>query len=303
MECELKWALNYHIAKRGEFDNKPILLQHAWRLKHMKNVFLLFGELMHQMIEAEIKILLETGEVLSEAKIKKKLREMLNQVYWQSKYRANKWYKNPKFNQMLFEILYNGDLDEHLIQSIKEKMDKCISGFIQSETIHGVLAKRKVKVMEAEKFRSFYLDGVRVVLSADLIFYDEYNSVYGIVDWKTGKQSTNDRLQLAIYALYLEKNYGAEHLDIELTNEYLEEGINKNYIIDTYDIDHLQEIFHESSKRMTELEENLRCSDDEILKYFQKAENEKTCDWCNFKALCSDELRELHINNFIKGIG
>ncbi|MCH6265084.1 PD-(D/E)XK nuclease family protein [Neobacillus citreus] len=303
MECELKWVLNYYVAKWGETNSKSITLQLAWRLKHLKNMYMLFGELMHQIIESEIKTLLETGEVLSEAKIKKLLRDMLNRNYSQTKYGLNLWYKEPRVNPMIFEIYYGGNLDKTLIQIIAKKIDECVSGFIQSKTINEVIAKRNVKIVEAEKYKSFYLDGVRVVLSADLVYLDQNNDIYGIVDWKSGKRSKDDSLQLTTYALYLEKTYGADLSDIELSNEYLEEGINKNYTVDTYDFENLKSIIQASSKRMTELEENLRYPDDKILSTFQKTENERVCEWCNFKAICSDELRNTHMNNFLKDKG
>lgn len=303
MECELKWVLNYYVAKWGESNSKSVTLQLAWRLKHLKNMYMLFGELMHQIIESEIKTLLETGEVLSEAKIKKWLRDKLNRSYSQTKYGLNLWYKEPRVNPMIFEIYYGGNLDKTLIQIIAKKIDECVSGFIRSKTINEVIAKRDVKIVEAEKYKSFYLDEVRVVLSADLVYLDQNNDIYGIVDWKSGKRSKDDSLQLTTYALYLEKTYGADLSDIELSNEYLEEGVNKNYTIDTYDIENLRSIIQASSKRMTELEENLRYPDDKILDTFQKTENERICEWCNFKAICSDELRNTHMNNFLKGIG
>lgn len=198
MECEMKWALNYHLSKRGEFDSKPPLLQLAWRLKHLKNVFLLFGDLLHQNIEEEINTLMETGEVLTETKIKEKLRDMLEQSFRYSKIDLNLWYKDPKANTILYEIYYDGGLDDTTTQFIKQRLDKCVSGFINSKTIHELIVKGNVKIMEAEKFRSFYVDGVRVVLSADLIYHDQDNDIWGIVDWKTGKQSLqNDALQLS----------------------------------------------------------------------------------------------------------
>jgi CRISPR/Cas system-associated exonuclease Cas4 (RecB family) len=302
MECELKWALFYHLAKMGEYESGPLSLQVAWRLKHMKNIFLLFGELVHQIIEAEINTLLETGEVLSEVKIKKRLSNMLNQTYIRSKKGLNQWYKEPKANPLLYEVYYDGSLSDSTIQFIKQRMDNCIKGIIHSATINDLIAKGNVRIMEAEKYRSFYLDGVRVVLSADLIYFDEDNDEWGLVDWKTGKWSKDDILQLAIYALYLEKNYGANLSDIIVTNEYLESRESKSYMLDTYQIDNLRDTIEQSAKRMNELEMNLHKPVDEIINVFQKTDDKERCERCNFKAICLESYRDVHLGKFLKSI-
>lgn len=304
MECEMKWALNYYIAKRGEFESKPPFLQLAWRLKHLNNVFLLFGDFIHQIIEEEVNTLLETGEVLSEIKIRGKLSDLLEQSVRKSKNDLNLWYKDPKANTMLYEIYYDGGLGENTTQFIKQRIDKCVSGFIHSKTINELIVKGNVKIMEAEKFRSFYVDGVRVVLSADLIYHEQDNDVWGIVDWKTGKQSSQlDVQQLTLYAMYLENTYGANLSNIQVSNEYLENGTSKAYNIDTYDTDNLRNLIRQSAKKMAELEAKLNKSDTEVMGVFHKTENKERCDKCNFKAICLDEQKDLHIKNFLQGIG
>jgi CRISPR/Cas system-associated exonuclease Cas4 (RecB family) len=303
MECEMKWALYYYIAKRGEFESKPPFLQLAWRLKHLKNVFLLFGELLHQIIEEEVNKFMETGEVLSETKIREKLSVMLEQSFRKFRNNLNLWYKDPQANTMLYEIYYDGDLGENTTEFIKQRIDKCVSGFIHSTTINELIIKGNIKIMEAEKFRSFYVDGVRVVLSADLIYHDQDNDVWGIVDWKSGKQSQHDALQLSLYAMYLENTYGANLSDILVSNEYLENGTSKSYVIDTYETVKLRNLIQQSAKKMAELEDNLQKSDTDVMGVFHKTENKERCVKCNFKAICLDEQKDIHINKFLRGIG
>jgi len=54
---------------------------------------------------------------------------------------------------------------------------------------------------------------------------------------------------------------------------------------------------------MDKLEENLHKSDTEVIGVFHKTEDKKRCDKCNFKAICLDEQKDMHINNFIQSIG
>jgi len=303
MNCEMQWALNYYLSNRGKFESRPPFLQLAWRLKHLKNVYLLLGDMMHRIIETEINNLFETGEIPSKTSIKKRLSDMLNQSYSQSK-SLNLWYRDPKVNPMLFELYYSGELSDITVQLIRRKMDDCIIGFMQSNTMNNLITDRNIEIMEAEKFRSFYLDGVRVVLSADLIYHDDENDIWGIVDWKTGKQSQGkDILQLTLYAMYLEKTYGAKISDIVVTNEYIETGTSKSYVLEEYQTQNLRDIILQSAERMAELEESLNKPDNEVMDVFHKTENKEQCDRCNFKAICLPEYKDTYINNFIKAIG
>jgi hypothetical protein len=303
MECEMKCALNYYVAKRGEFETKPPLLQLAWRLKNMTNVYLLVGDQIHQIIESEIRTLFETGEVLNETKIKEELNNKIEEYYSMAESGMKLWYKDPKVNPMLFEIFYDGGLTDKTKHFIKKKVDTCINGFMQSSTLKDNIYKGNVKIMESEKYRSFKLDGIRINLSADLIYFDEINEQWHITDWKTGKESEYDPVQLAIYRMYLQEVYGADLSDTVVTNEYLESAISKSYIVDAYETQNLREIIKQSAKRMAELESNLCKRDDEILDVFQKTENRNVCERCNFKAVCLDEYKDKHLNNFLKGIG
>jgi hypothetical protein len=303
MECEMKCALNYYVAKRGEFETKPLLLQLAWRLKNMTNVYLMIGDLIHRKIEAEIRTLYETGEVLNELKIREELNNEIEEFYKKAESGLEPWYKDPKVNPMLFEIYYDGGLTDKAKQFIKKKVDTCINGFMQSSTLKDQIYKGNIKIMESEKYRSFKLDGVRIALSADLIYFDEVNELWNIVDWKSGKESEYDPVQLALYGMYLQAVYGADLTDIVVTNEYLESGISKSYIVDAYETQYLREIVKQSAKRMIELERNLCKKDDEILDVFQKTENRIDCERCNFKAVCLDQYKDKHISHFLKGIG
>lgn len=303
MECEMKCALNCYVAKRGEFETKPPLLQLAWRLKNMKNVFLLMGDKIHQKIESEIRTLYETGEVLNETKIKDELNNEIEEFYRKAENGLEQWYKDPKVNPMLFEIFYDGELSGKAKQFIKQKVDTCINGFMQSATLKDQIYKGIIKIMESEKYRSFNLDGIRINLSADLIYFDKVNELWNIVDWKSGKESEYDPVQLSLYGMYLQAIYGADLTDIVVTNEYLESGISKSYIVDAYETQNLREIVKQSAKRMAELERYLNKQDNEILDVFQKTENREVCERCNFKAVCLDEYKDKQINNFLKCIG
>lgn len=88
-----------------------------------------------------------------------------------------------------------------------------------------------------------------------------------------------------------------------VTNEYLESGTSKSYVIDKYETDNLRNLVQQSAKRMAELEENINLPDTEVMGVFHKTENKERCDKCNFKAICLEEQKDMHINNFLQGVG
>lgn len=304
MECETKYVLNYYLAKRGEFETKPPLLQLAWRLKNMTNVYLLIGDQIHQEIESEIRTLLETGELLNAKKIKEALNKNIEEIYKKAERGLERWYKDPTANSMLFEIYYDSSrLKEEVKQFIRRKVDTCVDGFINSFTLNEKIYSGKLQIMESEKYRSFMLEAIKVNLSADLIYFDTNCNEWGIVDWKSGKESAFDPIQLAIYGMYAEATYGANVNDLIVTNEYLEDGKNKCYKVDSSEFKEVKTMIKQSADRIMKLEESLSVRDGDVMDIFPKTENQKVCERCNFKAICLENYRDRHINNFLVGIG
>lgn len=304
MECETKYVLNYYFAKRGEYETKPQLLQLAWRLKNMTNVYLLIGNQIHQEIESEIRTLFETGEFLNASKIKKALYKNIEGIYKKAERGLERWYKDPTANSMLFEIYYDSSrLKEEVKQFIRRKVDSCVDGFINSFTLNEKIYSGKLKIMESEKYRSFMLDGIKVNLSADLIYFDTDCNEWGIVDWKSGKESAFDPLQLSIYGMYAESIYGANVNDLIVTNEYLEDGKNKSYKVDSSEFKEVKTLIKQSADRIMKLEENISVSEEDVMDAFPKSQNKKVCERCNFKAICLENYRDKHINHFLDGIG
>lgn len=298
MECESKWAFHYLLTQRGKFNDQSDIFSLAWRLKHMTNLPLYFGKIVHDAIEKEIYRIVKTGKQPDKIYLVEYIVNEFQDAYEKSK-NFGSWYREPRENLMFHELYYKSCNSKNFIESFKEKIEESIENFIKSDTISQMIRDEGIKLMEAEKYRSFEMDSVKIFLSADIIFQDRKNNNWKIVDWKTGRDSTDDPLQLAVYGLYLQNKHDISLEQIELVNEYLQSGMSKSYRLNKHIIQNLQHIFQQSMDKMIYLEEIINYVDEkDVLKVLDKTQIKERCERCNFKAVCQENLREEHIKRF-----
>ena len=70
-----------------------------------------------------------------------------------------------------------------------------------------------MRFVEAERFRYTHMNDVKVTIVMYFVYRDIQEGKWIIVDWKTGKESYEDRHQLALYALYLQKAFKVKDLN------------------------------------------------------------------------------------------
>ena len=107
-----------------------------------------------------------------------------------------------------------------------------------------------------------------------------------VVDWKTGKESEDDRKQLALYTLFLNRVHGIPLKDIVIRNEYLLSGTSKEYRLTEFDLDSTQEIMNESIYHMLKVVEDPVLNKPLAIDRFEMKQSNR-CFYCNFKEKCS----------------
>lgn len=286
MECSRKYAYHYYFSHNGWFYDAPDLAKTAYRLKKITNLPILFGEIVHTIIESVIKNYQATGYIPNEATLVEHLRNELNRAFIDSTRNKEAWYERPKHYKMLHEIYYNGKLEEEDIQKIKDRISVCIHNFLNSKSFKDLTAKKEMQVLQSEEFRTMELLGVKVYVVIDFLYKDVKEDKWIIVDWKTGKETLEDRYQLALYALYLKNQFQVPLEKIEIRNEYLLTGNCQEYRLTETDLKHVVE-----RMKLSLLEMGKYVVDEEInepvdLAYFAKTEHTNRCNRCNYKELC-----------------
>jgi CRISPR/Cas system-associated exonuclease Cas4 (RecB family) len=102
---------------------------------------------------------------------------------------------------------------------------------------------------------------------------------------KTGKESEDDRKQLALYALYLSKEHSIPIDDIVIRNEYLLSGTSREYVLTQFDIEAAKQVMNESIYSMQQFLEDKAYNKPLDIEYFETNTTMK-CNSCNYKEKC-----------------
>lgn len=205
----------------------------------MQNTSLLFGTSVHNQVHQIVSEPDNLEQFPNEQVIIDNVRTDLNKAYQQSKYHQEKWYENPSQSTMLSEIYYDNELPKEIIEEFQVKIPETAKNLLSSKTFLDLFQRRnQIELIVAEKFRYLEIGKIKIWLVMDLVFRDLENGKYVIVDFKTGKPSSDDAFQLILYSWFLQQVYDIESLDqIELRNEYLLNGETVTYSPTPFDLE------------------------------------------------------------------
>jgi CRISPR/Cas system-associated exonuclease Cas4 (RecB family) len=288
LECVRKYYHQYYESHNGWLYDAPDENKAAYRLKNIKNIPLLLGDQIHKAIDWQLKNFINGKGLLTETEMIALVTQSLNKAYLDStKYRQH-WFNKPKRYQMLHEIYYGNGLTPEGIAAAKTKLEICVKNFFTSKTYQDILAKLEMHVLYSEDFQTFEVNGVDVFVVLDFVYKDVSQEKWIVVDWKTGKESEDDRKQLAFYALFLSREHNIPVKDIILRNEYLLSGKSQEYKLTQFEIDSAQQLMNESIYHMLNYLEDPVKNKPVNKEYFAMNESKK-CHSCNFKEKCLEE--------------
>lgn len=286
LECLRKYYYQYYESHNGWLYNSPEENKTAYRLKNIKNLPILLGDLIHQMIDQQLKNFLNGKLLFTEDEMIAIVTRSLNQAYLDSTKFRPQWFNKPKKHQMLFEIYYGNSLSPDQIAAAKTKLTTCVSNLFASKTYQDVLNKLEMRVLQSEDFQTFEVNGVDVFVVLDFVYQDVNQEKWIVVDWKTGKESEDDRKQLAFYALFLSRVHNIPIESIVIRNEYLLSGKYIEHHLTQFDLDTAQQLMNDSIYHMLiHLEDPVKNKPVEM-NYFSMNQSKK-CHSCNFKETCS----------------
>jgi CRISPR/Cas system-associated exonuclease Cas4 (RecB family) len=290
LECVRKYYHQYYESHNGWLYEAPDESKAAYRLKNIKNIPLLLGDEVHKAIDRQLKNFLNDKGLFTENEMMALVTQNLNKAYLDSTKFRQHWFNKPKRYQMLYEIYYGNGLSSDTIAAAKAKLEICVKNFFTSKTYQDILTKLEMHVLHSEDFQTFEVNGVDVFVVLDFVYKDVSQGKWIVVDWKTGKESEDDRKQLAFYTLFLSREHDIPVEDIILRNEYLQTGKSQEYKLTQFEIDSAQQLMNESIYHMLNYLEDPVKNKPLPIKYFEMNESRR-CHSCNFKEKC------LPINN------
>lgn len=286
--CARKYGYEYYFAHNGwlSYQVEPFH-QHVYRLKKLQAMPILFGQIVHRLIEQTIIDYLQTRAVPSVAELVNRARGQLNAAFIDSTRHGDLWRHQPNKYYMMQEIYYDGQLNAELIIDYKSRLDAVFTNFLLSETFMQITAQTgSLRIGEPEQFRSMKIEDTQVFVVMDFHYYDDMADKWIIIDWKTGGKSDDDRQQLALYAYYVQQKYGVTLEKIEVYNEYLLTGQRKQYTFTSFDMDTILHTFRRSVLEMKKFQADILTNEPVDIEDFQQTTDEWRCKGCNFKELC-----------------
>lgn len=285
LDCVRKYYHQYYESHNGWLFESQEENKSAYRLKNIKNIPLLLGDEIHKVIDRQLKNFLHDKGLFTESEMIALVIQNLNKAYLDSTKFRSYWFNKPKRYQMLHEIYYGDGLSPDAIAAAKTKLELCVRNFFTSKTYQDILTKLEMHVLHSEDFQTFEVNGVDVFVVLDFVYKDVSQGKWIVVDWKTGKESEDDRKQLAFYALFLSKEHNIPVEDIILRNEYLLAGKNREYTLTRFEIDSAQALMNDSIYHMLHYIEDPVKNKPLDIQHFAMNQSKK-CSSCNFKEKC-----------------
>lgn len=291
-QCKKQYGYNYYVSHNGWLAyNVDQLSQHAYRLKKLVSLPILFGQVMHDLVAKSIQTFFERDEQPSLDDLEARARQQLNQAFIDSTRHREQWQAKPSRFTMLYDCYYGQGLQSEEVQKYAALIRPTLEHFLNSETWRALTkARGRYQFEQIEDFTTVTIEGTKVFVVLDLLLYDRLEEQFLIVDWKTGKPSENDRTQLVLYALYVMAEKGVPLEQITACNEYLATGERTVFQPNQLEVDALIDLFYISVEQMktylTDEQENAPLP----LEQFERNEALWKCSRCNFKELCQPPI-------------
>ena len=137
--CYREYYYTYYGSHNGWIDNVTDEQKVAWRLKKLTNIWLMFGDKLHDVIN------------ITPNYLKEYMRKVLNHGVKDSieKYKDGLWDDYPR-GEMLQEYYYGEKLDEESVKEVKRRIELCIDGFFNSKSYKDILKEKSI-VLEVDE--------------------------------------------------------------------------------------------------------------------------------------------------------
>ncbi|MBI6865928.1 PD-(D/E)XK nuclease family protein [Lysinibacillus fusiformis] len=292
--CARKYGYEYYFSHNGWLSyNVEPYHQLVYRLKKLQPMPILFGQIVHRFIEQAIYDYLQTGQPPTLEELIHGARGQLNAAFVDSTRHLESWRQKPNKYYMMQEIYYSGKLSSDLVQDYKERIQLVFEHFLISETFQQITLQRgSLRIGEPEQFRSMKINDIQVFVVMDFHYFNELTDKWVIVDWKTGRESDDDRQQLALYAYYVQQKYRVPLEQIEVYNEYLLTGKRKKYSFTDIDMENILHTFQYSVLEMKKYQADIFSNEPVDLVDFEQTQEKWHCRGCNFRELCAQKYDE-----------
>ena len=280
-ECRRAYYYNYYASWGGWSSDADEFTRKAYVLKNIRNIDAWIGDIVHQIIKWVLENKISGDDVPYDDAVKK-AKQMLLRTWEQS--RSKMWMKNVKYNLNLFEHYYNCEPSREELTPKLQKVTRSINNIYSSGLLEWVAGLSRDSILRVDELDSFDFEGVKTFAVPDFAVRDKEYILY---DWKTGKFSQKDVLQLSCYILYAVNKWEVPVDSVKIVPAYLGEERLSLKAISAVDIDSVKEYIRDSVNQMKAVLIDVSKNQADIEKCY-KTEDCWKCKKCRFQEICCD---------------
>ncbi|MEZ5980258.1 MAG: PD-(D/E)XK nuclease family protein [Planctomycetota bacterium] len=165
-----------------------------------------------------------------------------------------------------------------------ERVERSVATFFAAPELAAARASDPATWLACEELGTIELFDTKVYAVPDFALRDDGGVV--ILDWKTGRPRERDRFQLALYALYAERTWGADPTEVRCADAYLDEGSFEETTFGRAELDDVLATIETSIARMRELHFDADRSAGDAAEFPMLPEGSRECARCNFREMC-----------------
>lgn len=278
-ECRRAYYFNYYASWGGWDEQADVLVRKAYILKNIQNIDAWVGDIVHQLLKWIIENRLRKKIVLYE-EAARKAKAMLRRTWEQSRSRA--WMKNVKHNLNLFEHYYNREPSREELTPRLQKVVTSLHSFYDSGLLEKIDLLPRENILAVDTLDFFELEKVKIFAAPDFALRD---NGYFLYDWKTGKPSEKDVLQLSCYLLYAMEKWQASGEEIQIVPVYLAEDNCSLSPVQARPPVEMKEFIRESISEMRSVLSDLSANKAD-LGLCPRTEDLWRCKNCKFQEIC-----------------
>ncbi len=286
-ECPRRYFYHYYGYHNGWLDGAPPLARAAYKLRTLKSLPMLAGEVLHELFANALRDVRAGLAVPTSAQLFALARKRMNEAWAQSKGRRE-WEQRPGKLAMLHEFYYRHEPSDARIDAARARLAAAIDGYLASRSFSEARAAPLVEIKDIDREGHFELDGVRVYAAPD-VAYRLGDGSWTIVDWKSGQEGEGHAAQIAVYGLYLRVRHGVRG-GIAGRIEYVAERKREDVTIDEAALDAAEREVREGVASMRGYLADPVANRARGIEAFPLRDDRHGCPYCNFYELCRDEI-------------
>jgi len=285
-ECKRRYYLRYYAHWGGWKESAPERTRLAYRLGKMTTMPALVGTAVHEVLARHFQAVRngQFRELNPERPV-----ELMRQAW--SDARKEMWKVNPKTYPPLFELYYRNVPPGEKLKEYAELARRAIRAVRESTLYRTILARDKEDYLwidpAAEKFSEetyFDIPPFQAIASPDLVFRGEGR--VAVLDWKTGRRSDNDAVQMAAAGVWARRRLQLPGSDLVGILVYLALGETAEIALDQSSAARAEETIRGGMEGMAaylkDRERNIPLDEEA----FPRHHNEGFCRRCEFQQIC-----------------